>query len=268
MLDSLLHRVLRIPYILNVRYIRRVKRPRATVLFLHGIGSSGAEWSEVVKLLPDDVMIITIDLLGFGESPKPEWARYSASEQARMIVATLIRSGIKQRLVIVGHSLGALVAVEVAKRYPIIVRSLVLCSPPFYRPDRTHRLPSTERMLQLLFGRVEQNQAYFLRLAKFAIKHRLVNEAFSVNETTLPSYIQTLKASIISQTAYDDAILLQKPMTIVYGVLDPFVIDRNIRAIRKANEHVRVKKVVAGHEIMGRFIPAAAGVVRNHIESH
>lgn len=266
MIHTILHRYLRVPYALHVREVRRVKKPRATILFLHGIGSSGAEWREVIELLPDDVTILAVDMLGFGKSPRPEWAKYSASEQARSVIATLIKAGVTGRCIVVGHSLGALVAVEVAKRYPVVVKSLVLCSPPFYNPDRG-TLPSSDKMLQRLYGKIEQNQASFLRLARFAIKHKLVNEAFSVDAQTLPSYIQTLKASIISQTAFNDVKTIKKPITIVHGSLDPFVINRNLRAIKRANPHVHLVKVLAGHEIMGRSIPAVAAVIRSHAGS-
>lgn len=71
MLDVILHKWLRIPYALNVYSNRRVKRARASVLFIHGIGNSGAAWKQVVNKLPDDINIMTIDLLGVGKSPHP-----------------------------------------------------------------------------------------------------------------------------------------------------------------------------------------------------
>ena len=137
MIKRLFHQYLGVPYRLNIRELRKVKKPRATLLFIHGIGSSGAEWQEVIKHIPQDVSIVTIDLLGFGESPRPEWARYDASEQAKAVIATLLRNRVATRMVVVGHSLGALVAVEVARKYPLLVKSLVLCSPPFYAADET-----------------------------------------------------------------------------------------------------------------------------------
>lgn len=261
-----LHRYLRMPYRLNVQYVHRVKKPRATIIFIHGIGSSGAEWQEVVRRLPDSVSVVTIDLLGFGQSPKPEWARYDAVEQARSVIATLLRQPITGRVTIVGHSLGALVAVEVAKRYPLLVSSLVLCSPPFYNPDRAGKLPNADRILQNLFNQVERNQEYFLKFAAMAIKYKLVNPAFSVTKETLPSYIQTLKASIISQSAFNDVQTIKRPITIIYGSLDPLVIDRNLKEIAKANPSVTLSKILVGHEIIGRFVPAVVKEITKHID--
>lgn len=267
MIDKFLHRHLGVPYTLHVQYLQRTKRPRATLLFLHGIGSSGAEWAEVIKLLPRDVTIITVDMLGFGRSPKPEWAKYSANEQVRSIIATLVKLRISRRLIVVGHSLGGLVAVEIAKRYPIIVKSLVLCSPPFYNHDEPTRLPRGDQVLKMLYGRVEYNQASFVRLSQFAIKHKLVNEAFSVTAATLPVYLQTLKSSIISQSAFRDAMTIKRPITIVYGTLDPFIIVRNLKMIHKNNPNVTLRKALAGHEIMGKFVSTIAMSIQEHIDT-
>lgn len=263
---TFLHRYLNLPYRLHVQDLRRVKKSRATIIFLHGIGSSGAEWHDVVRQLPDDISILTIDMLGFGQSPKPDWARYNASEQARSVVATLLRQRITGKVIIVGHSLGALVAVEVAKRYPILVSSLVLCSPPFYNPDLNGKLPNADRVLRTLFEQVEKNQQYFLKFATVAIKYKLVNPAFSVTQDNLPSYIQTLKAAIISQSAFDDVQKLTCPTTIIYGSLDPLVIDRNLKQIAKANPHVILARILVGHEIIGRFVPAVVKQINNHVE--
>ncbi len=265
MFDKFIHKYLRVPYRLNIQYRRRVKRSRATVLFLHGIGSSGAEWKEVIKELPADVSILTIDMLGFGRSPKPEWARYSADEQAKAVVATLIRSGVAARLIVVGHSLGALVAVEVARRYPLLVGSLILCSPPFYNPEEK-RLLRADQLLKRLYSQVESNQSQFIKLASFAIKHRLVNPAFNVTEETMSSYIQTLKGSIISQTAFRDIQRLRRPITIIYGSLDPFVVSANLKKIAAINPSIKLIKVLAGHEIIGRFTPAIARVIVEQIK--
>ena len=167
---------------------------------------------------------------------------------------------------VVGHSLGALVAVEVAKRYPVLVSSLVLCSPPFYNPDSDGKLPNPDRILQTLFGQVERNQKYFLKLATLAIKYKLVNPAFSVTKETLPMYVQTLKASIISQSAYDDVKVLKCPITIIYGALDPLVIDKNVKTVAKANPHVTLARIIVGHEIIGRFVPTVVTGIMQHIE--
>lgn len=267
LLQRIAHKYLKVPYRLHVNNKRKVKKPVATILFLHGIGSSGAEWQHVIDKLPQDVSIVAIDLLGFGNSPKPEWARYDAKEQAKAVIATLLAERVSQRLVVVGHSLGALVAVEVAKRYPLLVKSLVLCSPPFYNPDTDGKLPNADRILGMMYEKVEYNQKYFMKLARMAVKYKLVNPAFSLSAETMPSYVRTLKGAIISQSAFSDVQTLKTDITIVYGAFDPFVIDKNLKTIATNNPRVTLSRSLVGHEIIGRFVPAIAKIISKHIYS-
>lgn len=267
MFDTLIHRFLRIPYTLHVDYVHRPKNPRATVLFLHGIGNSGAAWSEVIKAMPDDIQVITIDLLGFGNSPKPKWPVYNAKAQARAALATLFKLRVHSRIILVGHSLGALVAVEMARRYPVLIRSMVLCSPPFYNVTDTskHFLPSNDRTLRRMYNLAKDKPDQFLQITAFAMKYNLINESFNVTTENIDSYMATLESMIINQTSYTDAFSIKIPTTILKGTLDPLVISKNIRAITKANKLVTAQRVIASHEIRGLFVPAVVKAIKQQL---
>lgn len=259
MRDALLHRWLRIPYTLHVHTNRAPTRPKATVLFIHGIGNSGAAWGDVIARLPDDLHVITIDLLGFGSSPRPRWATYSAKTQARSVIATLVKLRLRRPVIIVGHSLGALVAVEVAKRYPLIVRSLILCSPPFYQPPDTPARYDT--LLRSLYRLIHRHPEQTIKISALALRLGLVNKAFSLDEKALPSYMGALEASIINQTSLEDAKRLKKPTHVLAGRLDPVVVGRNLKELAATNPHVELTSVTAGHEVQGRLVPAAVSAI-------
>lgn len=264
MWDVLLHKWLRIPYALHVHVNKKVRRPRATALFLHGIGNTGESWHNVIKDLPDDIRIVVIDLLGFGKSPRPDWAIYNAKTQARSVIATFLKLNIMQPVIIVGHSLGGLVAVEVAHRYPLIVRSLILCSPPFYKANQQKKLlPSYDALLKELYGLVKRYPQQFLTISQLAMKLGLVDRSYSVTSETVPVYINTLTASIINQTTLDDALKLTVPTRIIYGQFDPLVVFANFKWLARHNPHVTTKSVLAGHEMLGSYIPA----IRKEIEN-
>ena len=257
MFDSFIHRWLRVPYTLNVRHNQRPKKPRATVLFIHGIGSTGDAWKQVTNQLPDDIRVITIDLLGFGNSPRPKWAIYNAKTQANSVLTTLFKLRLSGKVVIVGHSLGSLVAVEIAKRYPVIVRSLVLCSPPFYDIDdpRTY-IPQTDKLLRRLYESIKNRPEQFVKLSAFAMKYNLINPSFNVTKDNVESYMAALESMIINQTSFNDVQKLRMPIKIIKGTLDPFVIAKNLRKIAKSEPNVTLKTVIAGHEVKGLFVPA------------
>jgi pimeloyl-ACP methyl ester carboxylesterase len=256
MIDMLLHRWLKVPYALyaSARPTKK-KHPKATVLFIHGIGNSGKAWSNVIDKLPKDIQIVTVDLLGFGQSPQPEWAIYSAKTQARSVIATLFKLRLTGQVIIVGHSLGALVAVEVAKRYPLLVRSLVLCSPPFYKEDESKRrlTLSSDKMLINLFKLVRKRPDEFVRVATLVTRMGLVNATFSLTPENAPIYMNALEASIINQTSLRDATKLKVPISMICGLLDPVVIIKNLRHLIKNNERAKLTTIVAGHEVRGRL---------------
>ena len=254
MFDKFIHNWLAVPYRLHVYTKRSVKKPRATVLLLHGIGNSGAAWQEVVNSIPPDVRVISIDLLGFGKSPRPKRAVYDSRTQARAVIATLIRAGVAGKLIIVGHSLGALVAVEVAKRYPAIIKSLILCSPPFYNNDNDTRFwLRREQQLRMLYRLIQHHPEQFVAISTLAMKYKLVNKAFSVTTDDVETYMETLESSILNQTALEDASRLKKPITIIHGRFDSYVIRSNLSYLQKHNPLVRLRVIAAGHEIRGQY---------------
>lgn len=256
MFDILLHKYLRIPYSLHVHVVRKPKSPRATVLFLHGIGTSGATWDEVVNGVPKDVGVIAVDLLGFGKSPNPEWARYSTATQARSLIATLLKLNIRQRLIVVGHSMGSLVAVELAKRYPLLVKSLILCSPPFYK-DIEKKIFVRDRTLKKAYRLAQKHPEHVTAIAALAVKYKLVEKTVNVTAENVAIFMAALESSIINQTSLQDAKRLQKPMHILHGALDPVVIKKNLDSIVKSNQHAELTVVyMAGHTLAGAYVVA------------
>lgn len=266
MLDTIIHKFLRFPYLLNIHIDQRPKRARTTILLLHGIGNSGAAWDEIVRDLPDDIRIISVDLLGFGESPSPRWMKYDITIQAHSVVATLLRLNIRQPLIVVGHSMGALTAVEIAKRYPFVVKSLVLCSPPFYSDEeRRQLLPNPNKVLRDFYRFALKAPATLLTVAPLAVKLKIVGKAFNVTRDNVDIYMAALESSIIHQTSLQDAMKIKKPMQILYGAFDPVVIKKNLEDIIATNTKAELTVVLAGHELLRSYIPAAVKVIKRAI---
>lgn len=268
MLDTFTHRWLKVPYTLHVRRDRRVKNPRATILFIHGIGNNGSVWDDVIDKLPDDLRVITIDLLGFGASPKPTWAIYNAKTQANSVIMTFFKLRIRQPVIIVGHSLGSLIAVEFATRYPLAVRSLVLCSPPFYRQDPTTRilLPAPDKVLKDVFTTIQHYPDQLIRVSALAVRYKLVNKTFDINDKNVHSYIGALRSSIVNQTSFDDAQRLTVRTRILHGTLDPVVVYKNLKLLKKSNTLISLTNTPAAHEIKGWYVDATVKAIDQAIK--
>ncbi len=263
-IDTLIHRWLRIPYALHSEVTHNARRPRATVLMIHGIGASGKTWDDVIKRLPSDIRIVTIDLLGFSKSPKPTWAIYNAKTQARSVLATFLQLRINSPVIIVGHSLGSLVAVDIAKRYPLVVRSLILCSPPFYELDDNDKrlLPRSDKVLKYIYKEVKKRPEQFVKISSLAVRYKLIpNKAFELTNDTVGPYMDALEAAIINQSSLDTVRKLTLPIHILHGMIDPVVINRHLEMLNKQHPNVKLTHVPAGHEISGRFIDATVKAI-------
>ncbi|MDM4548508.1 alpha/beta hydrolase [Klebsiella oxytoca] len=90
---------------------------------LHGISSGAASWHKQMAL--PGYRVLAWDMPGYGESPMLATARADAGAYADALARMLDRAGM-QKTVLLGHSLGALVAAAFAARYPQRVRYLVL----------------------------------------------------------------------------------------------------------------------------------------------
>ncbi len=108
-------------------------------IFIHGLGGSSTNWTDLTGLLADQLDAVAIDLPGFGHTPPPRDGDYTPAGHARS-VAALLRDRFDGPAHVFGNSLGGAVAVELAAAEPDLVKSLTLVSPalPEYRPRFTN----------------------------------------------------------------------------------------------------------------------------------
>jgi pimeloyl-ACP methyl ester carboxylesterase len=112
------------------------------IVLLHGFAGSIHWWNEITPLLARSHRVIRIDLLGHGGSAKPRDG-YSVDHRAELVQQALARVGVEHALV-VGHSMGGIVATALVERAPALVNGLVLIdSPP---NEESGVLPLTARL--------------------------------------------------------------------------------------------------------------------------
>ena len=110
------------------------------LVFVHGLGGRLEQWAPVLHRLGPGLRGVAFDLPGHGESEAGEGSDFSIPALASAIGAVTAALGLRQ-FVLVGHSLGGLVAIEFAGRYPDRVLGLLLVDP---NGDAT-QLPQDER---------------------------------------------------------------------------------------------------------------------------
>lgn len=90
----------------------------------HGLASSRHIWDLMVPALAREATVVTFDARGHGESSKPS-SGYGFDHTVVDAVAVL-KSTRRPRPILVGHSWGAMVALEVAAQKPTAVSGVVL----------------------------------------------------------------------------------------------------------------------------------------------
>ena len=118
-------------------FVRRGPSGGEPGLFVHGLGGSATNWTDLMGLLAGVVDGEAVDLPGFGRSAPPREGRYTVGAHARAVVGHLERSG-RGPVHLFGNSLGGAVSTRVAADRPDLVRTLTLVSPalPNLRPTR------------------------------------------------------------------------------------------------------------------------------------
>src|SRR3954468_1597699 len=96
-----------------------------TVVGLHGGTASYANFVGVANQLRGRRPLLAFDLRGRGDTDKPESGPFGMAQHAHDVAAGMHGWGL-QDAVVVGHSMGAFVAVALAAEHPELVRALVL----------------------------------------------------------------------------------------------------------------------------------------------
>ena len=128
--------------------VRRTRPPLAgtcapTLVLVHGIGMSHRSFGRLARELRDTYRVIAVDLPGFGGAPRPGRS-LGIEGHAAAVAAALDALGV-DACVVVGHSMGTQVAVELACTRPDLVEAVVLIGPVI-----DDRRPSLRRQVATL----------------------------------------------------------------------------------------------------------------------
>jgi len=230
---------------------------------IHGIAASGEDWSKFFPVLEKNYRCITVDLLGFGDSPKPQWCDYTMLDHTRSLYHTINKLNIHGQFVLMGHSLGSFLAARYALEHEGNVSRLFLLSPPVYPALDTIDKKSARRLTGLLLRlyRYLRNEKMtpetFRRLSYLAPLPRSI---IKQPDTWVP-FMRTLKECIENQTIIDDVRQLKTPTDVFYGSLDQVVVSANIERLAE-NTNVTLHPILATHDLSSRYAKNVASVFR------
>ena len=192
------------------------------IVFLHGSQSDSNQWVSVMERLATQYRCFAPDLLGFGDSERPNRLHYSINLEVECL-AEYMEALSLESVYLVGHSLGAWVAASYALKHMEKVVALVLLAPEGVRAEAEQKTPMGRRWLTLVMPiiyRVLRSLyplAAALRLRK--PMERSLEKLRSLQQSPVASKLlfKRRRAEIESELLNDRLPLLQLPALILQG---------------------------------------------------
>jgi pimeloyl-ACP methyl ester carboxylesterase len=200
-----------------------------TVVLLHGRNFPSSYWEPTIKaLIEAGYRVVAPDQIGFGKSSKPGFA-YGFDAMSRATIA-LLDSLHVTRFDLVGHSMGGMLAVRLARAYGSRIDHLVLYSPiglEDYRftvpPVTDEELAQRERALTADGYRQQLMTNYALSLPSSAIEP-FVQLREEIRESgEYPRWLKSFVASyqmIYAQPVVHEIPLIDRPTLFIMGAND------------------------------------------------
>jgi pimeloyl-ACP methyl ester carboxylesterase len=146
------------------------------LVFVHGVyvGASSYEWSKVYPHFAGTHQVLAVDLLGFGESERPDQP-FSATDHVQALVEFIRAKSGGERASVVASGLGAGFATILAAQHPDLVERLILLMPVGRVEFGRRRLPKRYG----LFSRVPiANRTFYRRYLSTRIRIRAWLKSF------------------------------------------------------------------------------------------
>lgn len=250
--DRFWHKKLHRPYKLS-KGINQGNGP--IVVLLHGIGSSSDVWIPLKEQLQaQNIRLIAFDLLGFGMSSKPDWSEYTVDDHARSVIYSI--TALKNRnspVVLVGHSMGALIAVRVARLRPDTVKHLILYEIPIYKGlPETKRYSLRKDLYFMLYEKIITRPPLSATRAGFKKSVKQLT-GLNIDPETWNAFKGSLKNTIMNYDVLADMAKLKIPIEVIYGTLDVVVIKGKPKDVFiKVLAPIQTHKITHAHSISPR----------------
>jgi len=170
---------------------------------------------------------------------------------------------LRSPFILVGHSLGSLLATRYARKHQKQVRRLILLSPPVYTPpdsieSRSARQRTSMYLKAYRFVRTNKKVTLenFIRLARIIppMKFLVLNRA-----TWIPM-LRSLEQCIENQTIIEDIVEVKAPIDIFFGSLDEVVVPYNVRQLSSIRD-VTLHPLRVNHAVTKRYAESVANVL-------
>jgi pimeloyl-ACP methyl ester carboxylesterase len=218
------------------------------VVLLHGFLENKTMWNDLAQILSSKNRIITIDLLGHGETECLGYV-HSMEENAEIVKTVLSKLRIRNAILI-GHSMGGYVALAFAELYSENVKGIVLMNSTA-KEDSSERKQNRDRAITA----VKQNYVNFIRISIANLfsennRERLKKEIETVKLEALKTPLQGIIASLEGMKIRKDRQFMLREITcpalIILGEKDPVLAYEETK-LQIKNTKVKLITFADGH---------------------
>ncbi|WP_008318940.1 alpha/beta fold hydrolase [Leptolyngbya sp. PCC 6406] len=173
-----------------------------SLVLIHGFGASSDHWRKNIPDLAQTNRVYALDLLGFGKSVKPFPGNplpYTFETWGQLVV-DFCREVVGETAVLVGNSIGCIVAMQAAVMEPSQVHAIAMldCSLRLLHDRKRATLPwyrsAPTPLVQTLLGVPLLGRFFFSRLARPQVIRRVLTQAYGRQEAVTDELVNLLLA--------------------------------------------------------------------------
>ncbi|KAH9903628.1 alpha beta hydrolase fold family [Xylariomycetidae sp. FL2044] len=254
------------------------------LICLHGLGGSTETFTSLVPRIPQSFRIVLLDFPGFGKSAPPTEhptvSRYASDLQEFVTAlqgeAAAGDNGVTQKIIIIGHSLGTVIALHYAARHPATVAGIALLGAarsashiPFVR-QRMHDMAANTRQNGIEWAADLASKSNFPPPEKREVKDDVRAEVFkAVAGSDAETYAQTCEMMVDEGHKDPDYAAIICPTVLVAGDLDPISPVERSTGLAKllGSSPCWVEAVTSGHQLILEDLNGVSGAVGRLLET-
>jgi pimeloyl-ACP methyl ester carboxylesterase len=234
--------------------------PDKPLLLIHGLGARATNWTPLIpELAANGYHVYALDLLGYGDSPKPANGDYSLAGEEKIVLGFLQAMNISKADV-AGWSMGGWVAMKVALDRPDLVRRLMLYDSAglYFKINFPLSLfvPTTPQEFEKLIYQIEPDKP-FVKTPTYAL-HGMLRQM----KANQPIVDASFRSMLTGSELLDFRVhALKMPVLIVWGTEDKLIpISMGLRLHELVPQSVFVGIAGCGHLAVAECAGQAAPV--------
>ena len=238
-----------------------------TIVMLHGYLSSSHYFIHIRQRFDKTHRVIALDLLGFGQSPKPK-LDYTYADHIQAIHYTIEQLGVRKPFVLLGHSMGALIALRYAVTHGGDLSKLLLFNPPLFTDTsqmiEVHKAAG-RRYRVMLYSRGRHLYWLILKLLPRNKSHRRTSLNFSdIISMSTAAREGSYRHILGGATVFQDFRKVTVPTLLVNGQDDRVEYFENLES-RELPANVTITTIQSDHHPLVRNVDTAAQVISSYL---